>query len=62
MQKIVLLVIVACVAGIAAALWRHARVLAARRRVSEQRSAALLAEAAEAIRARTTTPGRDAPG
>jgi len=52
MQKLLLLVIVGCVAGIGAALWRLARTREQRRRESEERGAAVLAAAAEYVRRR----------
>jgi cbb3-type cytochrome oxidase subunit 3 len=59
MKALAWFVIVACVLGIAVALWLLARKEAKRRRESEARSAALLAEAIEAVRAKSKTP---APG
>ena len=56
MKTLVWLIIVACVASIGALLWLLARKEANRRRESEARSAALVAEALEAIRRKAKTP------
>ena len=50
MKALLWLVILACLAGIGVVLWLTARKQAMRRRESESRSAAVLAEAVEAIR------------
>jgi len=52
MKALLWLVILACLAGIGVVLWLIARKQAMRRRESESRSAAVLAEAAQALRAK----------
>jgi hypothetical protein len=52
MQALLWLVILACLAGIGVVLWLIARKQAVRRRESESRSAAILAEAMDALRAK----------
>jgi hypothetical protein len=65
MQMLLLLVIVGCMAGIGAALWRLGRTREQRRRESEARGARMLAAAAEYVRQRAQatrapdTAGRD---
>jgi hypothetical protein len=56
MKALAWFVIVACLAAIAVVLWLLARKEMRRRRESEARSAALVAEAAEAIRSKVKTP------
>lgn len=56
MKALVWLAIIACLLGIPAVLWAIARREAARRRESEARSAALLAESVAQLRAKAKAP------
>jgi hypothetical protein len=60
-KALVWLVIVGCVIGIAIALWAIARREARRRAESEARSAAMLGDAMQAMRAKARTPEPGAP-
>lgn len=56
MKALLWIVIIGCIAGIAAVLWAIARREAARRREAEARSAQFLADAVGNLRARAKAP------